>query len=77
MTTSLKTNRSSTTVTADYNLGGGTIKEATIDVRLLKAILSPTASEGLSRTVATGKSRVKGTIDNDTSNTTIDQFLRE
>ena len=76
-TTSSKTNRTSTTVTADYNLGGGVIKRATINVRSLKGITTPTASEGLSQTTTTSESRVEGLNDNNNSNTIIERFLDE
>ena len=65
---------SSATVTADYNLGGGVIKRATINVRSLKGITTPTASEGLSQTTTTSESRVEEKNSNN-RNTIIDRFL--
>ena len=76
-TTRLKTNRTSTTVTADCNLGGGSIIYAIINVRSLKGITTPPSSEGLSQTTTTSESRVKGISDNSNSNIIIDRFLTE
>ena len=64
-TTSLKTNQTSTTVTADYNLVGGVIKRASINVCSVKGITTPTASKGLSQTTTSSESRVEGIWETD------------
>ena len=74
-TTSLRTNQTSTTVTADYNLSGGTIKRATMNARGLKAVLTPTPPETLIQTTATSESIVEGTNDNDSKISPLVTFL--
>jgi hypothetical protein len=72
-----KTNRATTTVTADYNLGGGTVKRATINVRSLKAVWSTTAAGGMNEESTPTESRVEENYNINNSNNSINQFLDE